>query len=541
MKVSGNALLAKALVRSGIDTIFFIMGGPINDALLAARAAGIRLIDVRHEQAAAMMAQAYARSSGKLAACAGASGPGTINLTTGLANALVDCAPVLALGGSSPLASVNTEAFQEIDQLAIMRPVTKWADRVLHTRRIPEYVDLAVARARYGKAGPVYLDLPGDVLYGEAAEDEVAWPHERRTGRPHADPALVAECVELLRRAERPLLLSGSGVLWSQAAGEMQALVDALGLPFFTTPQGRQAEDHAAFYGAARSTAFREADLVLVAGTRLSWMFGHARAPRFAATAKFVMINIEADEIARTPRADLGLVGDAAAVLGQLRAAAAGKVGPEQYRDWRVKLEATERNKRTEEGEESDETPIHPLRLCRELRQVIDRDTILVVDGQEILNYARRAIPTHVLGNRLNSGPFGTMGVGLPFGVGAKAAHPDRTVIVLHGDGSFGLNAMELDTAVRHQLPVLVVISLNGGWTADPGRKKPGRDLGYTRFDRMADAFGCHGEYVERPEDIRLALERGLAEVHAGRTALVNVVTDWRARADTVRFTAYTT
>ena len=543
MKVSGNVLLAKAIARGGIDTIFFIMGGPVNDALLAARDAGIRLIDVRHEQAAAMMAHAYARASGKPAVCMGASGPGTINLTTGLANALIDCAPVLALGGASPLSSAGTEAFQEIDQLSIMRPVTKWADRILHTRRIPEYVDLALARATMGKAGPVYLDLPGDVLYGEVEEEEVVWPRPRRMGRSNADPALVDECIDLLKKAERPLLLSGSGVLWSDGASEMRAFVDATGIPFYTTPQGRGAvaEDHPFFYGTARSSAFREADLVFVVGTRLSYVFAHGRAPRFADAAKFVMINIEADEIARTSRADFGLVGDAAAVLRQLRDAASGKIAPERYGAWREKLEAIERKKRTEEGEDSDATPIHPLRLCRELREFLDRDTILVVDGQEILNYARRAIPTHVLGNRLNSGPFGTMGVGLPFGVGAKAARPDAKVVVLHGDGSFGLNAMELDTAVRHNLPVLVVISLNGGWTADPDRKKPGRDLGYTRFDRMAEALGCHGEYVEKPEDIRGALERGAAAVASGRPAVVNVVTDWRARADTVKFTAFST
>jgi len=543
MKISGNALLAKALARGGIDTIFFIMGGPMNDALLAASDAGIRLIDVRHEQAAAMMAQAYARASGKLAVCAGASGPGTINLTTGLANALVDCAPVLALGGSSPLSAANTEAFQEIDQVAIMKPVTKWADRVLHTRRIPEYVDVAIARAKTGKGGPVYLDLPGDILYAEVEEEEVLWPRERRMGRTNADPELIVECVELLKKAERPLLLSGSGVLWSGGAEEMQSFVDALGIPFYTTPQGRGAapEDHPFFYGAARSTAFREADLVFVVGTRLSYVFAHGRAPRFADSAKFIMVNIEADEIVRTPRTDVGLVGDASAVLRQLRDAAKGKVTPEQYRGWREKLEGLEKKKRTEDGEDSAETPIHPLRLCRELREFLDRDTILVVDGQEILNYARRAIPTHILGNRLNSGPFGTMGVGLPFGVGAKAARPEKKVVVLHGDGSLGLNAMELDTAVRHKLPILVVVSLNGGWTADPDKKKPGRDLGYTRFDKMAEALGCYGEHVEKPEEIRAALERGAAAVAAGKTALINVVTDWRARADTVKFTAYST
>jgi len=189
----------------------------------------------------------------------------------------------------------------------------------------------------------------------------------------------------------------------------------------------------------------------------------------------------------------------------------------------------------------TDQIPIHPLRLCKEVRDFIDRETILVVDGQEILNYGRQTIPSYRPGHRLNSGPFGTMGVGLPFALGAKAAKPDHKVVVLHGDGSFGLNGMELDTSMRHKLPVLVVISLNGGWTADPAQEKPGRYLGYTRFDRMAESLDCHGEYVERPEDIRPALERAAARVAAGQTALVNVVTDWRARAGTAAFTSFAT
>ncbi len=184
---------------------------------------------------------------------------------------------------------------------------------------------------------------------------------------------------------------------------------------------------------------------------------------------------------------------------------------------------------------------MHPLRLCKEVRDFIDRDGILCVDGQEILNFGRQAIPTFTPGHRLNSGVFGTMGVGLPFGLGAKVAKPDKQVVVLHGDGSFGLNAMEFDTLVRHGIPVLVIISLNGGWTADPNKEKPGRELGYTRFDKMAEALGGYGEFVEEPDEIRPALERAAAEVAKGTPALVNVKTDWTARASTTAFTDYST
>jgi acetolactate synthase-1/2/3 large subunit len=239
----------------------------------------------------------------------------------------------------------------------------------------------------------------------------------------------------------------------------------------------------------------------------------------------------------------LALVGDAKAVLRQLTTAASGHIDLSHYAAWRDQLAAIESAKApaAEAKLANDASPIHPLRLCKEIRDFMDRDAILCVDGQEILNYARQTIPSFHAGHRLNSGPFGTMGVGLPFGVGAKAARPDRKVIVLHGDGSFGLNGMELDTAVRHQLPLLVIISLNGGWTADPDRVKPGRELGYTRFDLMAQALGCHGQYVERAEDIRGALQRASAAVDQGRVALVNVVTDWRARATTASFTSFST
>jgi acetolactate synthase-1/2/3 large subunit len=546
--IRGYSLFGQALANEGADTGFYIMGGPINDGVKSALGHGVRMIDVRHEQAAAMMAHAYARVLAKPGVCMGASGPGAINLTTGLANALIDCAPVVAFGGSSPVGLNLKGAFQEIDQVAIMRPVTKWAERVYDPHRIPEYVNLAFRHAMSGKPGPVYLDLPGDVLYAQVEESKVVWPKARASvlrAQQAADNGTIDLVLSELARAERPIILSGSGVLWSRAAAELQAFVEATGVPFYTTPQGRGAvpEDHPFFYASARSVAFKEADFVLVVGTRLNYVFSYASAPRFSAAAKLVRIDADPAEIDGSERVDIGIVGDAGAVLKQLTDAASDYLRPERYAGWRGRLSAEEtvRAQKQEAALATDQVPIHPLRLCKEVRDFIDRDTILVVDGQEILNFGRQSISSYRPGHRLNSGPFGIMGVGMPFGVGAKAAKPDHKVVVLHGDGSFGLNAMELDTAVRHDLPVLVIISLNGGWTADPEKTKPGRDLGYTRCDKMAEALGCHGEFVETPEAIRPALERAAAAVAAGRTALVNVVTDWRARSGTASFTAYST
>ena len=548
-QLNGSEILAKALKREGVDELFFLMGGPMLAAESASIKEGIRCIDVRHEQAAAMMAQAYSRLQQRPGVCMAASGPATINLSTGLANALIDCCPVVALGGASPILGNGKQVFQEIDQMEIMSGCVKYAARVHDAHRIPELLNTAMQRAMSGKPGPVYLDLPGDVLYQMVDEDKVNWALSGRSilgSRPPANEGQIETLVQALSKAERPVILSGSGIIWSQAWEELHALVDATGIPFYTTPQGRGVvpEDHECCFPAARSTAFRDADLIVVLGTRLNYIVAHLAAPRFSADATIARIDIDVDEIAESPRKlDIPIVADAKTALGQLNKAIEGRIDPSQYALWRNSLAEKEASKRSAPGSNSlsDAVPIHPLRLCEEVKNFMNRDAVLVVDGQEILNYGRQSMPTYAPGHRLNSGPFGTMGVGLPFGLGAKVAKPDTQVIVVHGDGSFGLNSMELDTAVRHNIPLLVVISLNGGWTADPDKDKPGRELGYTRYDQMAEALGCYSEYVEEPGEIQSALVRAQAKVDEGMVAVVNVKTDPAARATTQRFATYST
>lgn len=540
----GSQILARALRRLDLDTMFYLMGGPMLAAESACIEEGIRSIDVRHEQAAAMMAHAYGRVLNKLGVCMAASGPATMNLVTGVSNAWADAAPLLAIGGASPVSQFDKGAFQEMDQLSVFKPITKWAERVYDPRRIPELVAMAARQALDGAPGPVYLDMPGDVLYREVDEDAIKYPDPSvlTRNRPAGDPAQVEAAIALLEKAERPIIITGGGILWSGASDRLRQWVDATGIPFYTTPQGRGVvpDDHELSFLTARSTAFREADLALVIGTRINYVIGYLSPPRFNAAAKLIQIDINPQEIGHNHPADVGIVGDAGAILDQLLAAADGRLKKGGYSTWTDHLRAVdvEKTKESEARLSNDSVPIHPLRLCKEVRDFLDRDAVLVVDGQEILNFGRQSIPTFEPGHRLNSGPFGTMGVGLPFGLGAKAAKPDKQVLVLHGDGSFGLNAMELDTAVRWKLPVVTVVSLNGGWTADPDGNKPGRDLGYTRYDKMAEALGCHAEYVEEPSQIRPALDRAFK---SGIPALVNVKTDYRARATTTAFSNYMT
>lgn len=546
-ELTGSEILAKALKKEGTENLFFLMGGPMLLAESSCINEGIRPIDVRHEQSAALMGQAYSRLLQKPSVCMAASGPGVINLTTGIANALVDCCPVVAIGGSSPILQFGRQVFQEIDQVAIMRGCVKWADRVYNLKRIPEQVNNAFQHAMSGKPGPTYLDFPGDVLYAKIDESQVDWSMSGRpilNARPMGDPEQVDALIQALASAKKPVIISGSGVIWSRAWEEMQQLVERAGIPFYTTPQGRGVvpDDHPLSFLSMRSTAFRDADLILVLGTRMNYIISHAAPPRFNAAAKIARIDIDPTEIATAARkVDIGIVGDCRMVLQQLLASMKGRVDPDRYRDWRATLQEGAVAKRKKPEKIPDGGDIHPLTLCDEIAKFARRDAILVVDGQEILNYGRQSMSTFAPGHRLNSGPFGMMGVGLPFGLGAKLAKPDKQVIVLHGDGSFGLNAMELDTAVRHKIPVLVVISLNGGWTADPKGDKPGRFLGYTKFEKMAESLGCYGEYVEDAQKIRPALERAQEKVDAGGVALVNVRTDYRARATTMQFAQYST
>jgi thiamine pyrophosphate-dependent acetolactate synthase large subunit-like protein len=548
-ELTGSEIIAKCLKKEGIEHVFYIMGGPMLLTEATCIKEGIRMIDVRHEQAAAFMCQAYSRLKQVPSVCMAASGPGVTNLITGVANAYIDCCPVVSLGGSSPIGQFGRQVFQEIDQVELMRGCNKHVDRLHSLKRIPQQINFALQRSISGKPGPVYVDCPGDVLYMKIDENQVDWSYAGRPlvdSRPLGDPRQMDALVTALAEAKQPLVVSGTGVIWSRAWAEMQAFVEAAGIPFYTTPQGRGVvpDDHPCSFMSMRSSAFRDADLIIVLGTRMNYVIGHASPPRFGPAAKIARIDICPEEIAAAARyVDIPIVGDCKAVLGQLLDGIKGKVTQDSYKAWRQKLAEGEAAKRSGSGANkyAEDGDIHPVRMLEEVKNFARRDAILCVDGQETLNYGRQTMPTFAPGHRLNSGPFGTMGVGLPFGVGAKVACPDKQVIVVHGDGSLGMNAMEIDTAVRHNIPILIVVSLNGGWTGDPKREKPGRELGYTRYDKLCEALGGYGEYVTKPEEIRPALERAQRKVDEGMVALVNVRTDYRARYAGAAFSDYST
>src|ERR1700751_4118481 len=315
-ELTGNDIIARCLKAQGVKDIFFIMGGPMLDAELSSIKEGIRLIDTRHEQGDAYMAQAYSRVAQGPGVGMAASGPAPLNFITGLANALIDCCPVVALGGSSPIGQFGRQVFQEIDQVNAFEGWVKYADRVHNLKRLPQQINFAFQTALNGKPGPVYLDFPGDVLYTHVDEAEVAWSYCGRPivkARPYAEPKALNALVDAINTARQPIIVSGSGVLWSHAWDEMRAFVEKAGIPFYTTPQGRGVvpDDHPYAYLTMRNDAFREADLIIILGTRTNYVIGHALTPRVGPNAKVARIDIDPEEMGNSARnIDLPLVGD---------------------------------------------------------------------------------------------------------------------------------------------------------------------------------------------------------------------------------------
>ena len=528
--VSGNRLIARTCKEEGADTLFYLMGGPNYDLVNGCMEAGMRAVDFRHEQGAAMAAHAYARVLGKPGVCTSASGPGTLNLLTGVYTASIDCSPMVILGGASNVHDQGREAFQETPLVSIFEPLCKYVHQPTKAERWPEIVSTAFRETMAGRPRPVYIDCGGDVLHEEVEEEKVVRPtRAAKRSRPTAEPGAIKEAIDLLAKAERPVIFAGGGVFYSNGASELERLVDITKIPFYTAPMSRGLvpEDHAVSFQGARSTALRECDVFLMVGSRFNWMLQWGA--RVNRNAKIIQIDIHAAELGHNREIDLGIVGDAKAVLGQMVAEA--EVQEHRFAGalespWVTQLRQDDdrRSAQMEPLLNSNQSPIHPLRVCKEIRDVLDRDAILSVDGNETLHFGRQSIPTYVPGHRLNSGVTGCMGVGLPYGIGAKIAKPDKQVLVLHGDGSFGLNAMEIDTCVRHKINVVTVVINNAGWTArrtGRGTPPPGRELGFTDYHKMGEALGAYGEKVEDPKDIRPALERAF---RSGVPAVINVI-----------------
>lgn len=532
--ISGSTLAAKALKKQGVEVVFTLSGMPCFGLYQALSEEGVRLVDVRHEQAAVLMAQGYARATGRPGVAWVAPGPGVLNAITGIANCFYGSAPVVILSGQVKLDELELGSFHETPHLELVRPITKWCATVYETRRIPVYIDTAFRKATRGMPGPAFIDLPRDILEAELTEETTIIGPSPKLAGSLGDPSLVAEAVDMLAEAEKPLVVYGSGIIWSDAHRELLQFVEAAGIPSVPTPlaRGSLPDDHPLSCFGVRSRAMAESDVVLFIGARLNFILGYGRPPRFNPAARAIQVDITADEIGRNRRIDVGILGDARAVLGQLLDQWKQR-GYQAKQGWAAELKKIEHSKKQKwmEWAVSPARPINPIRLCHEIDQFIDRDALVCIDGGEILDFARTLISSQSPASRLNPGITGLLGVGIPYAIGVKAANPDRQVVCVCGDGAFGLNGMELDTAVRHDIPIVVVVSNNACWGLCANIQRGtygeactfGTRLSGTRYDLMAQALDCYGELVEEPEQIRPALERAFA---SKKPALLNVITD---------------
>jgi len=532
---TGGELVARVLKQAGVSHVFTLCGGhilPIYDGCVKD---GIGVIDVRHEQAAAHAADAYARLTRNVGVAIVTAGPGVTDAVTGVANAYAARSPLLLIGGAAPLGLRGLGALQEMEQVALLRPITKGAWSVAETRQIPEVLTTAIRVALSGRPGPVFVEIPVDLLLTTIEDRLAPVPTDYVHRTPAAgDPVAIERLAELLAGAERPVVMAGGGVYWDDAAAALATFAQAAGAPVFMNGAGRGClpADHPLAFAQARAFALGQADVVLVLGAPLDFRLGYGRPPTFAENARVCMVDCDPVELGRNRPLAVGIAGHIGRVLDQLTAALPRGLAA-RVADWRSRVTASEREARQRLDAQcaSDDIPVSHYRWAAEIARHVTPDTIVVGDGGDVVGCASKIVRLHRPGQWLDPGPFGCLGVGPSFAIAAKLLHPDRRVLLIAGDGALGFNGMELETAVRFKLPMTCIVGNDGGWgqIRNPQLSFFGEEravatsLPTTRFDLMAEALGGRGVLIREPKGIGPALERAL---NSEDVWCINVVLD---------------
>ena len=521
-------LVALALKRAGVSHLFTLNGGHIWPILTGATEHGIRIIDVRHEQSAAFAAEGWAKVTRQVGVAAVTAGPGVTNSATALAQAQSGDSPIFVIGGRAPEARWGMGSLQEMDHVEVVRSLTRKAVTLGSPEEAYGLAAECMRTALSRRTGPTFMDVPLDVFFG-AADVPEATEHLTPDLGPPPDLDLVEHAARLIREAERPAVIAGGSVWWAHAESELKALVETAHLPLSVNgmARGMLPPGHPLFFPRARGPALGEADLILVVGALLDFRLNYGQPPVFAEDARLVYLDVDSY---RKPRpAEVAIYGDLKAALAALVVAVRGTPERASWLERLREAEATSR-RRDEAMTSSDSSPVHPARLIAEVDRFCNPEAIIVGDGGDFVSFAGRLIERPEPGLWIDPGPFGSLGSGPGYAMAAKLAHPDRQVVLLSGDGAFGFSAMEFDTMVRHKIPVVCVVGNNGIWALE---KHPmlsmlgvsiAADLGNrTRYDRVVEALGGYGEMVDRPDQIKPALERAFA---SGLPACVNVICD---------------
>ncbi len=544
-EVDGATLIARSLKQHGIEYMFGIVGVPVVPIAFAAQREGIQYFGMRHEQSASYAAQAVGYLTGRPGACLAVSGPGMTNAISGLANAWSNRWPMILLGGASDISQHGMGAFQEAPQVDAARPWCKYAAEVDRVDRIPYFVEQAVRTSIYGRPGPVYLDLPADVIGGKV--DEAAAPQRPRVPdapRSFADPASVEAAMAALKSAERPLVIVGKGAAYAHAEDEVRAFIESTQLPFLATPMGKGVvpDDHPLSVGAARSFVLQNADLVLLMGARLNWILHFGLPPRFNPDVRVIQMDIAAEEIGTNVSTEVALVGDAKAITGQLNGVL--REQPWQFaaeNTWRTGIakKITDNQATTQVQFDDDSVPMNYYRVLREIRDILPRDAIIASEGANTMDIGRTVLPNFLPRHRLDAGSFGTMGVGLSFAIAAQAVNPGARVVAVEGDSAFGFSGMEVEVACRYGMPITFIILNNNGISGGPSTIDRSRPLlpmallPQARYEKVIEAFGGDGYFVETPDQLRPTLEKAFA---SGKPNVVNIMINAQAQRKAQEF-----
>lgn len=523
--VHGGRLVSKALARHGVTHLFTLCGGHIQAIYDGCLDDGIRVVDVRHEQTAGHAADGYARVTGRPGVCAVTAGPGVTDVVTAVANAQRGGIPMVVFGGAGPRILADMGSLQDMNHVELMRPITKWSVSVPSVERLQEYVDSAFRIAQANVPGPVFLEIPLDLLMAYA-DDAAPMTTPLAPPRPGGDPSFIARAAAMLRESERPMFIVGSQLRWSPRREIVRAFADAVEAPFYLNGMARGAlpYEHRGLMTRSRKFALGQTDLCFVLGTPFDFRLDYGRA--INPKAKVVQIDLDGAELGRNRRLDLAIDGDSGVVLEQLLA----EVKEKKATSWLETVRAAEDKSRAKmAGEiESAANPPNPLRVCAELGKRLGKNDIVIGDGGDFVATAAYVLKLEWPQLWMDPGPLGTLGVGPGYAMAAKLARPDANVVLVYGDGSFGFHALEFEAMVRQNIPVVSVIGNDAAWTQIRRgqvdlygvERSPATALAYTRYEKVVEALGGFGAYVETVDELGPALDAAFA---SGKPACVNV------------------
>jgi 2-hydroxyacyl-CoA lyase 1 len=532
-KINGATLIARCLKQQGVEHMFGVVGFPVGPIAEAAQAAGIQYYGMRNEQSASYAAQAVGYLTGRPGACLVVSGPGVVHGLAGLANAQQNCWPMILIGGASAVTQNGMGAFQEERQVQIASPFCKFAHAVEHTYRIPFYVEMAVRYSIYGRPGASYLDMPDDIILGEVEEDDVVQAATvAEPPRMIAPETEIDKALNVLEGAQRPLVIVGKGMAWSRGEDEVRAFIERTQVPFLASPMGKGVMDdnHPLSVGAARSHALQEADVIYLLGARLNWIMHFGKPPRFNKNVRIVQLDISPEAISQNVPAEVALVGDGKAIVGQLNKALETRQWfyPKDT-PWRAAIAAKSEANAKQIAPQADDNsnPMNYYRAFKDISAVLPDNAVIVGEGANTMDIGRTQMPNKAPRLRLDAGSYGTMGIGMGFVIAAAVVHPDRPIVSVSGDAAIGFSGMEIETACRYNMPVKIIVLNNGGIGSGIAELPNDRltipprvmSIG-SGYEKLMEAFGGRGWYIEDPKDLRKALDELMAHPGPG---LVNV------------------